>query len=272
MQWWYGRGDMLAFRFPLLMTIFIMQPGFSEKTAVVTGGSRGMGAEVAKQLRAAGCKVAVLARTGNHSVGDLNIACDVADEQAQVMAFKKIAETFGRLDYAFINAGVSTFSTIIDMDMKEWDRATDINLRGALISLRESARLMKQAGNGGSIVTCCSLATFKPEKFIAPYNASKAALANLTQTAARELGEFNIRVNGVAPGLTRTTILEGIEHIPKYVEAVASRTPLQKRLGESVDIADAVLKLFTMQWVTGQVLIVDGGLSLQTPTDVSEFM
>jgi len=230
-----------------------------------------MGAEVVRQLRAAGCKVAVLARTADHSMGDVNIACDVADEQAQVQAFAEISNIFGRLDYAFINAGVSTFSTILDMDMKEWDRATDINLRGALISLRESARLMKKFGNGGSIVTCCSLATFKPEKYIAPYNASKAALANLTQTAARELGEHNIRVNGVAPGLTRTDIIAGTEKMPGYFEAVQKRTPLQQRLGEPEDIADAVLKLFTMRWVTGQIIPVDGGLSLQTPTDPTEF-
>lgn len=249
-----------------------MKYDFPDKCAVVTGGSRGMGAEVTRQLRAVGCKVAVLARTVDHHTGDLNIACDVADEQAQIQAFRKIADTFGRLDYAFINAGVSTFSTILDMDMQEWDRATDINLRGALISLRESARLMKKSGNGGSIITCCSLATFKPEKYIAPYNASKAALANLTQTAARELGEYNIRVNGVAPGLTRTDIIAGAEQVPGYIDAVQKRTPLQHRLGEPADIADAVLKLFTLQWVTGQILTVDGGLSLQTPTDVSEFL
>jgi len=244
---------------------------FMGKFAVVTGGSRGIGASVVKHLRAEGCKVAVLARTADHHVGDLNIACDVADEQSQVNAFKQIKDSFGALDYAFINAGVSTFTTILDMDMNEWDRATDINLRGALISLRESSRLMKKSGRDGSIITCCSLSSFKPEKFIAPYNASKAALVSLTQTAARELGEHNIRVNGVAPGLTRTDIITGTESMPGYLEAVQKRTALQHRLGESADIADAVLKLFTMQWVTGQIIPVDGGLSLQTPTDFSEF-
>lgn len=248
-----------------------MQDLFKGKCAVVTGGSRGMGAEVVRQLQAQGCRVAVLARTADHDVGDLNIVCDVADEASQQAAFKRIADTFGRLDYAFINAGVSTFASLLDMDMQEWDRVTGINLRGALISLRETGRLMKQAGHGGSIVTCCSLSTFKPEKYIAPYNASKAALANLTQTAAREFGEFDIRVNGVAPGLTKTDIIAGTEAIPGYIAAVQKRTPLQHRLGTSADIADAVLKLLAMQWVTGQILPVDGGLSLQTPTDPGEF-
>jgi NAD(P)-dependent dehydrogenase (short-subunit alcohol dehydrogenase family) len=248
-----------------------MNNDFAGKCAVVTGGSRGMGAEVVRQLQAQGCQVAVLARTADHQVGDLNIVCDVADETSQQAAFARIAETYGRLDYAFINAGVSTFASLLDMDMQEWDRVTGINLRGALISLRETGRLMKQAGNGGSIVTCCSLSTFKPEKYIAPYNASKAALANLTQTAAREFGEFNIRVNGVAPGLTKTDIIAGTEAIPGYIAAVQQRTPLQHRLGTGADIADAVLKLLAMQWVTGQILPVDGGLSLQTPTDPGEF-
>ncbi len=243
-----------------------MQDEFSNRVAVITGGSRGMGADVARALREQGCRVAVLSRSGA-AQADLSIGCDVADEAAQVAAFAQVRDAFGRLDYAFINAGVSGFSSIVDMDMAEWDRVMNTNLRGALVSLRESARLMKQAGNGGSIITCCSLSTFKPEKMIAPYNASKAALANLTQTAARELGEFNIRVNGVAPGLTKTDIIAGTEMIAGYQEAVSRRTPLGQRLGESADITDAVLKLFTMHWVTGQILPVDGGLSLHTPTD-----
>lgn len=243
-----------------------MQNEFESRVAVVTGGSRGMGADVVRALREQGCKVAVLSRSGT-AAADLSIVCDVADEAAQVAAFADIHKTFGQLDYAFINAGVNGFASLLDMDLAEWDRVMNINVRGAFISLRESARLMKQGGAGGSIITCCSLSTFKPEKMIAPYNASKAALASLTQTAARELGEFGIRVNGVAPGLTRTDIIAGTEMIDGYQAAVAARTSLGQRLGEPADITDAVLKLFTMHWVTGQILPVDGGLSLHTPTD-----
>lgn len=248
-----------------------MENLFKDSCAVVTGGSRGLGAAVVQLLQAEGCKVAVLARTADHHIGDLNIVCDVADEASQQAAFAHVADTFGRLDYAFINAGVSTFASLLDMDMQEWDRVTGINLRGALISLRETARLMQRYGNGGSIVTCCSLSTFMPEKFIAPYNASKAALANLTKTAAREFGDLGIRVNGIAPGLTQTDIITGTESIPGYFAAVKKRTAYQHRLGTPLDIADAVLKLLAMQWVTGQILAADGGLSLQTPTDPAEF-
>ena len=244
---------------------------FDGKCAVVTGGSRGIGAELTRQLRAAGCRVAVLARGDTHGVGDLNIACDVADEEAQKAAFTTIADKFAGLDFAFINAGVNTFVSLLDMSMAEWDRVIDVNLRGAVISLRETARLMRDSGSGGSIVTCCSLSSFKPEKFIAPYNVSKAGLANLTATAAREFGEYNIRVNGIAPGLTLTDLIAGTEAIPGYIAAVEKRTTLGQRLGTSADIADSVMKLLTMSWVTGQIITADGGLSLHTPTDPCEF-
>lgn len=244
---------------------------FYGKCAVVTGGSRGIGAEVARQLRAAGCRVAVLARGQGHGIGDLNISCDVADEAAQEAAFATVSAAFDGLHFAFINAGVSTYGSLLDMSTAQWDKVMGINLRGAFISLRESARLMQKSASGGSIVTCCSLSSFKPEKFIAPYNVSKAGLANLTATAAREFGEYDIRVNGIAPGLTQTDLIAGTESIPGYLAAVEQRTPLGQRLGTSADIADSVLKLFTMQWVTGQILTVDGGLSLQTPTDPGEF-
>ena len=244
---------------------------FYGKCAVVTGGSRGIGAEVARQLRTAGCRVAVLARGEGHGIGDLNISCDVADEAAQEAAFATVSAAFDGLHFAFINAGVGTYGSLLDMSTAQWDKVMGINLRGAFISLRESARLMRKSGSGGSIITCCSLSSFKPEKFIAPYNVSKAGLANLTATAAREFGEYDIRVNGIAPGLTQTDLIAGTESIPGYLAAVEQRTPLGRRLGTSADIADSVLKLFTMQWVTGQILTVDGGLSLQTPTDPGEF-
>jgi NAD(P)-dependent dehydrogenase (short-subunit alcohol dehydrogenase family) len=248
-----------------------MQNTFEGQYAVVTGGSRGLGAAVTRHLQNAGCKVAVLARTQTHGIGDLAIECDIASEESQLAAFSEINRTFGRIDYAFINAGVSTLTSLIDLDMAEWDRVTGINLRGAAISLRECGKLIKLSGKGGSIVTCCSLSSYMPEKYLSPYNASKSALANLTKTAAREWGEWNIRVNGIAPGLTQTDLINGTESIAGYYDAIKQRTPFQHRLGTADDIADAVLKLMSMQWVTGHILIADGGLSLQTPTDPEEF-
>jgi len=249
----------------------MMQNTFEGKHAVITGGSRGLGAALAKHLQQAGCKVGVIARTKNHGIGDINIECDVSDEASQIAAFQELEKNFGKLDFGFVNAGVNTLASLMDLDMAEWDRVNNINLRGAVISLRECGRLMKKSGNGGSIVTCCSLSAFMPEKYLSPYNASKAALVNITKTAAREWGDLGIRVNGIAPGLTQTDIINGTESLPGYLDAVKKRTPLQHRIGTPDDIADAVLKLMSMQWVTGQILVADGGLSLQTPTDPEEF-
>jgi NAD(P)-dependent dehydrogenase (short-subunit alcohol dehydrogenase family) len=248
---------------------------YEGKVAVITGGSRGMGAHLAQSLRAHGCKVVVLAREPKDEDGDIVIACDVSDESQQHQAFEHIAREVDRLDYAFINAGVSGFTPLLEMSSEEWDRVLDINLRGAFVTLREVGNLMKVyiEGEGkqdrGSIITCCSLSSFAAENNIGHYNAAKAGLAMLTKTAARELGQYGIRVNGVAPGLTKTDIIAGTEAIPNYQERVAARTPLG-RLGESEDITQALMALFPLDWVTGEIIKVDGGLSLFTATDPLE--
>ena len=91
----------------------------------------------------------------------------------------------------------------------------------------------------------------------------------LVESGARELGPYNIRVNGIAPGLTKTDLIAGTENIPGYLERVAKRTPLG-RIGEVVDVVPSIIHLLSDQWVSGQVLIADGGLSLVTPTDPLE--
>jgi NAD(P)-dependent dehydrogenase (short-subunit alcohol dehydrogenase family) len=239
--------------------------------AVVTGASRGIGAAVARRFQREGWRVAALARTADHGVGDLAVACDVADEAAQVKAFAQVDREFGRVDAAFVNAGTNGYGPVADLDLADWDRVLGTNLRGAAVTMREAARRMRDAGRGGAIVTCCSLTTFAPEKNLASYSASKAALASLTRTAARELGPAGIRVNGVAPGFIETDLVAGAAGLPGFYDAVRRRTPLGARLGTADDVADAVMALLAMPWVTGQVLVVDGGLSLQTPTDPTEF-
>lgn len=243
----------------------------SGKTALVTGGSRGIGAGVVDALREQGCQVAVLARNVDDVECDLAIACDVADEQQQLAAFEELSLQFDGLDYCFINAGVSGFCPLLDMATDEWDRVMNINLRAAFISLREAGCLMRDNDRGGSILACCSLSSFAPETNIAHYNAAKAGLMMLVKTAARECGQYQIRVNGIAPGLTRTDLIGGSEAIPGYHEKVAERTALG-RLGHVDDITPIALNLLMSEWVTGQVLVADGGLSLFTPTDPLEHM
>jgi len=242
------------------------------KTAVVTGGSRGIGLGVVKALLDQDFKVFSLSRNACEELSDerlVTIKCDVANESDQLDAFQQIRERTSRLDACFINAGVCGVSPLLEMETDEWDRVLGTNLNGAFYSLREAGRFMRDSASGGNIVACCSLSSFKPENMIVHYNASKAGLRMLVESGARELGSYDIRVNGIAPGLTKTDLIAGTESIPGYLERVAKRTPLG-RIGEVADVIPSILHLLSDRWVSGQVLIADGGLSLVTPTDPLE--
>ena len=152
-----------------------------------------------------------------------------------------------------------------DLSIDEWDRVHRINVRAALIGLRECAEAMS---DGGAIVAVTSISGFTSERGLAAYSTSKAALAQLVRVAARELGP-RITVNAVAPGATDTPLFSSTEQLPGYQERAASRAALG-RLGRSIDIAAAIVSLLSLDWVTGQVLVADGGLSLYSPIDPME--
>jgi NAD(P)-dependent dehydrogenase (short-subunit alcohol dehydrogenase family) len=149
------------------------------KTAVVTGGSRGIGLGVVKALLDQDFKVFSLSRNACEELSDerlVTIKCDVANESDQLDAFQQIREGTSRLDACFINAGVCGVSPLLEMETDEWDRVLGTNLNGAFYSLREAGRFMRDSASGGNIVACCSLSSFKPENMIVHYNASKAGL------------------------------------------------------------------------------------------------
>jgi NAD(P)-dependent dehydrogenase (short-subunit alcohol dehydrogenase family) len=230
------------------------------RAALVTGGASGIGAAVVTRLRAAGARVAVV------DLQDGDVKCDVGDERQMIDAVHQVAESFGALDIAVLNAGVGGFSAILDMPTDEWDRIHRVNLRGAFVGLRECARAMS---DGGAIVAITSVSGFLSERGMAHYSTSKAALAQLVRTAARELGPKGIRVNAVAPGTTDTPLFAPTRQLPGYWERAVRRTPLG-RLGTADDIAQVVVALLGLEWVTGQVLAADGGLSLYSPIDPIE--
>jgi NAD(P)-dependent dehydrogenase (short-subunit alcohol dehydrogenase family) len=152
------------------------------------------------------------------------------------------------------------------MTTEEWDRVFGVNLRGAFVSLRECARAMT---DGGVIVAVTSISGFLSERLMAHYGASKAGLAQLVRAAARELGARNIRVNAVAPGTTDTPMFVATERLPGYRDQVTRRAALG-RVGTAADVAQAVVALCTLDWVTGQILAADGGVSLHSPIDPQE--
>lgn len=172
----------------------------------------------------------------------------------------------GSLDVAVLSAGVGGSASLLEMTIDEWDRVFNVNLRGAFLCLRECGRAMD---HGGSIVAVTSISGFLADRAMAHYAASKAALSQLVRSAARELGTNGIRVNAVAPGTTDTPMFAPTEHLPGYRDRVTRRSALG-RLGTADEVAQAVVALCTLDWVTGQILAADGGVSLHSPIDPQE--
>ena len=235
-----------------------------ERVAVVTGGASGIGAATVSLLKAMGSRVVSL-DLHESAEADLSIEADVADEAQMTEAIRRVQEELGLLKLAVLNAGVGSFSPIRSMSLDEWDRVHRVNVRAALVGLRECAEAMS---DGGAIVAVTSISAFTTERGMAAYSTSKAALAQLVRVAARELGP-RITVNAVAPGATDTPLFSATEQLPGYQDRAAARAALG-RLGRPIDIAAAIVSLLSLDWVTGQVLVADGGLSLYSPIDPME--
>jgi NAD(P)-dependent dehydrogenase (short-subunit alcohol dehydrogenase family) len=230
--------------------------------AIVTGGASGIGAACVTRLHDAGARVEILDLRSTPPV-------DVADEQQVVAGVARAVGALGGLDVAILSAGVGGAAPLLDLTTAEWDRVMNVNLRGAFVCLRECARAMRDGGMPGAIVTITSVSGFLTERTMALYSASKAALAQLTRSAARELGVYGIRVNAVAPGTTDTPMFAPTRHLAGYQERAAARAALG-RLGSADDVAQAAVALCTLDWVTGQVVAADGGVSLYSPIDPTD--
>lgn len=238
--------------------------------ALVTGGASGIGAATVGQLVAAGARVTVLdTQQPAAATGVRHLECDVADESQVVRAFERLDRDGVTPTVAVLNAGVGGFAKILDLTAAEWDRVMNVNARGVFLTLRESARRMVAAGAPGSIVVTSSVSARGNERGMAHYASSKAAVERLVKVAARELGPKGIRVNAVAPGTTDTPLYASTSQLPGFSERVTARTPLG-RVGRPEDVADVVLALIGLDWVTGQVVAADGGVSLFSPIDPLE--
>ena len=241
------------------------------RSALVTGGSSGIGAAVVRRLQQAGSRVAVLDLQADAGDGDVALACDVAEEDQVVDAVAQAHGALGGLDVAVLAAGVGGMSAVADMSSSEWDRVQRVNLRGTFLCLRETARAMRQADRGGAIVAVTSVSGFLADRLMAHYSVSKAGVAALVRVAARELGPAGIRVNAVAPGTTDTPMFDAARRLPGYEEQVAGRTPLGG-LGSPRAVAEAAVALAGLDWVTGQIVAADGGVSLWSPIDPAELL
>ena len=220
---------------------------FKNKTAVVTGGAKGIGAATAKAFREAGARVEVL---------DIETGCDVSDE-AQV---KKAFERIGALDILVNNAGRAVRKTAIEVKKEEWDAVIDLNLTGLFLCSRAAHPHMKRRG-GGAIVNLASIMGLSGGIYPnASYQASKGGVVNLTRALALEWAADNIRVNAVAPTYVRTDLTTPIFSSAELLKTVMGHTPLG-RFPETGDIAAAILFLASdaAGCITGITLPVDSG-------------
>ena len=253
--------------------------------ALVTGGGSGIGAATCRRMAAEGAAVAVVdldkdrAQQVAAEIGGLAYGVDVTDYDAFADAVADADTTLGGLTLLYNNAGGSFISPIHDWPIEEWRRIVTLNLDGVFHGFKAAAPRILAAG-GGAIVSTASISGTRPAAGEAPYSAAKAAVAALTATAALEYAP-SIRVNAVSPGMIHTPMTHYLlvdEGMGQTDEMVA-KTPLE-RVGTPEDIADVVVFLCSdlARFVTGQNLVVDGGMTLHGSgvdgllTKVQQFM
>lgn len=244
---------------------------FTDKVVVVTGGARGIGRAIVECFAREGAKVGVghsgrsedAANEIIRTVGKdraISLPGDVAQVDAVAGILDKTISAFGGIDIVVNNAGICPFTDVLDLTPEEFDRVQAVNTRSVFLMSQGAARHMKDAG-GGVIVNVTSISG---ERFTNPqqlaYCTSKAAANMLTRGLAVTLAPFNIRVNGVLPGTVPTDINEGVLARPGVTAGIIDATPL-KSLGTCDDIASATLFLASdeAKWITGTLLVVDGG-------------
>jgi len=254
---------------------------FEGKVALVTGAASGIGRAGALLFAREGAKVLVVTgsntkgaeetvRLINEAGGEASyILCDVSSEADVKAAVERCVELYGRLDYAFNNAGIGPDGKrwpvveIMETPLNVWGRTIDINLTGVFLCLKYEMKQMAKQG-GGAIVNTSSVGANKPTTGFAAYTASKAGLNGLTKTAAHEGAPHNIRVNAILPGPTRSTLL--FENMtaadPNITNEWESMVPLG-RIPDATDMAETAAWLCSdiAAFITGQCVAVDGGMT-----------
>ena len=243
------------------------------RVALVTGGSRGIGRAIAEALAAAGARVAVNYRSSAAAAEEVvagirdrggeavAIQADVADGEQATRLVEQAAEAFGgRLDILVNNAGITRDSLILRMRPEQWDEVLDTNLRSLFFTCKAAARVMLRQ-RSGRIINIASVVGLTGNVGQANYVAAKAGVIGLTKALARELGSRGITVNAIAPGLIATDMTDELS--AEHRGALERRIALG-RLGTPEDVAHAAVFLASdgAAYITGQVLVVDGGLSL----------
>jgi 3-oxoacyl-[acyl-carrier protein] reductase len=239
----------------------------SGKVALVTGGSRGIGKGIAEALAAGGAKVAVVARDEERAAtaaaslegsGHQGFACDVSDEAAVDALIKRVEEQLGPLEILVNNAGVTKDNLFLRLSGADWDQVLDTNLKAAFLTIRAAARGMMRR-RSGRIINITSIVGIIGNKGQVNYAASKAGLIGLTKSVAKELASRSVLCNAVAPGFIETEMTAQMTEAARA--GLQAQIPLE-RLGQPADVA-AVVRFLAgpgASYITGQVIVVDGGM------------
>ncbi len=249
----------------------VLSYDLKNKVFVVTGGSRGIGLNLAAHLLAQGANVTICGRKEaglNEAVTSLNaggrllaIAAHVAKVEDVDKLMDRTMETFGRLDGLINNVGMNIVTSCVDADPSLWQKIIDSNLNGTFLCARKAARIMREQQQG-KIVNITSLAASRSAPAMGIYGIAKAGIEMMTKVLAQELAPFNIQVNAVAPGMVRTGFSEPFWSNEDFHQLFVKSIPMG-RIAEPEDVVHPVLFLCSdgAGYITGQILSVDGGAS-----------
>jgi 3-oxoacyl-[acyl-carrier protein] reductase len=244
----------------------MMKIDLTGRVALVTGSTRGIGRSIAETLQSSGARVAIVGRDQSRAdavaaeigAGAQGFACDIADTAQVTALVERVEQAFGAIDILVNNAGLTRDNILLRLKDDDWDAVINANLRGAFATIRAVTRGMMKR-RWGRIINISSIVGIIGNRGQANYAASKAGLIGLTKSVAKEFASRNILANAIAPGFIETDMTAAMT--PEAREAMSKQIPLE-RLGTAQDVANAVAFLASEQaaYITGQVLVVDGGL------------
>ena len=249
-----------------------MQINLTNQTAIITGAGQGIGLRIAQMLHDAGANIllndldATLCKEAAAKIGErcLEMPGDAGDPTFIEQMIKKAVNSFGSLNIAIANAGITLFGSFSDYSVADFDRVMNVNLRGTFYLAQMASNQMIQQKTGGSLLFTSSVTGHQAHKNLAAYSMTKAGVEMLAKNLVSEIAEHGINVNCIAPGATLT---ERTLQDPEYLSTWTKLTPMKKP-GTVDDVANAAVFLVSEQarHITGQSLVIDGGWSAMSPS------